>query len=46
MIFGDPRDLNGDWKVSVDDLAIIWANFDMNDEFYAWNAFNGLWYFN
>lgn len=45
-MFGDPRDLNGDWKISVDDLAVIWANFDQNDEFFAENAFNGLWYFN
>ena len=43
---GDPRDLNGDWQISVDDLAVIGANFDMNDDFYAWNVFDGLWYFN
>ena len=45
-MFGDPRDLNGDWKISVDDLAVIGANFDQKDEFFAENAFNGLWYFN
>jgi hypothetical protein len=39
----DPRDLNGDWKVTVDDLAVIWANIYKTDPFYPNSLLYGLW---
>ena len=39
----DPRDLNGDGKVTVDDLAIIWVNIYQTDPFYPDSLLYGLW---